>query len=240
MCRSQLAFGSPESAHSLTPSLATDTHTNGTPSHPVATPSSSPQRTPLHQSTLQPPPSPFTQSPSGRTAAHNPPSSPMSIPSSRGFQPSGEQAPESSSATPDLHSHINQWAARNSNSQEEAPAARHQLPQASPSGHFEEGSAGKERHHAARRSVLHSRSSRGKTDSGSAHGQGIRWNDSRDSLWSLSSNEDLAQLVPDRASKGGVEQAPEVASFTGQRLLQAVPPLCACHNATQPAAAVLL
>ena len=73
---------------------------------------------------------------------------------------------------------------------------------------------GHEGHHGAKRSALHSRSSRGKTDSGSRRGGlSTRFNESRDSL--LGSNEDLAQLVPDRASKGGVEQAPEVVSFTG-------------------------
>ena len=144
-------------------------------------------------------------------------SSPMSIPSGSPPQPSGEQAPESSSAPSDLCGHIHRWAKHASNNQGNSPAALHQLPQASPSCHFEQGSASNEGHHAARRSALHgSRSGRGKVDSGSGHGHGIRWNGSRDSL--LSSHEDLAQLVPDRASKGGVEQAPEVASFTGQHL----------------------
>ncbi|KAL3139966.1 hypothetical protein ABBQ38_004253 [Trebouxia sp. C0009 RCD-2024] len=219
--RSQLASGSPDSAHSLSP--ATDPHSNGTPSPAVDTPSPPQQRSLLYPSALHPggsqgpvpPPSPFQQPAGGTPAPHNPLSSPMSIPFSLSLCPSNEQASESSSAPPDLHGHIHRWAGRNSNSngQEDAAAPLHQLPQASPSGHFEQGSVGQEGHHAARRSALHSsRSRRGRADSGSAGGQGIRFNDSRDSLWG--SNEDLAQLVPDRASKGGLELAPEIASLT--------------------------
>lgn len=146
-----------------------------------------------------------------------PSSSSVSIPSGSPPQPSSEQAPESSSCPSDLRGHIHQWAKHSSNSQGVSPATLHHLPQASSSCHFEQGAASNEGHHAVRRSTLHgSRSSRGKADSGSGHGHGIRWNDSRDNL--LSSHEDLAQLVPDRASKGGVEQAPEDASSTGQHL----------------------
>lgn len=213
-CSSQLAPGSPDSARSHSAAAEAD----ASPSHPGDT---SPPL--LQQPQLLQPATPQDRQ---DTAAASPPSSqlsegtpvpqassgPMSIPSRPHLQPTSQQSPESSSAPTDLRGHIHCWPQHTSN-QEDSPV--HQPPQASPSCHFEQGTAGNEGHHGVRRSALHhSRISRAKPDGGSGHGHGIRWNDSRDSL--LSSHDDLAQLVPDRASKGGVEQAPEVASFTGQ------------------------
>ena len=230
-CRSQLASGIPDSVDNHSPSSAAED--NGSPSHPADMSPTLPQQQPhLFQSPLQPQgnwsaetPSPPSTGLTNGTSVPQPSSSPVSIPSGSPPQPSSEHAPESSSAPSDLRGHVHRWAKHTSNSQEDSPAALHQLPQASPSCHFEQGSASNEGHHAARRPALHgSRSSRAKADSGAGHGHGIKWNDSRDSL--LSSHEDLAQLVPDRASKGGVEQAPEVASFTGRHLCA----LCKCQT----------
>ena len=213
-CSSQLAPASPDSASSQPPAAEAD----ASPSHPA---DMSPPL--LQQPQLLQPATPQSRQ---NTEASSPPSSqllqgtpvpqtssgPMSIPSSAHPQPSSEQSPESSSAPSDIRGHIHCWPQHTSTNQEDSPV--HQLPQASPSCHFEQGTASHEGHHGVRRfsALHHSRSSRGKPDGG--HGHGIRWNDSRDSL--LSSQDDFAQLVPDRASKGGVEQAPEVASFTGQ------------------------
>lgn len=213
-CSSQLAPGSPDSASSQSPAAEAD----ASPSHPADTAQPLMQQPQL----LQPQsrqnteaPSPPSSRLSQGTLVPQAFSSPMSIPSRPHAESSSQQSPESSSAPSDLRDHIHCWPQHTSNNQEDSPAAMHQLPQASPSCHFEQGTASHEGHHAVRRSALHHhRSSRRKADGGSGHGHGIRWNDSRESL--LSSHDDLAQLVPDRASKGGVEQAPEVASFTGQ------------------------
>lgn len=220
VCRSQLASGSPDSADRQSPSAAEQI---ADPSQPAdMSPAPSQHQPHLLQHPMQPqgshgaqtPSSPSTQLTSG-SPIPQPSSTPMSIPSGSPPQPSSEQAPESSSAPPDLRGHIHHWAKQSSHSREDSPVALHQLPQASPSLHFEQGSASNEGHHAVRCSAMHgSRSSRGKADGGSGHGHGIRWSGSKESL--LSSHEDLAQLVPDRASKGGVEQAPEVASFAGE------------------------
>lgn len=231
-CSSQLAPGSPDSASSQSPAAGAD----ASPSHPADMSPALMQQPQLLQpampqgmqdteaSSPPSPPSPPSSQLSQGTPLPQASSSPMSIPSAAHPQPSSQQAPNSSSAPSDLRGHIHCWPQHTSNNQEDSPAALHQLPQASPSRHFEQGTASHEGHHAVRRSALHhSRSSRGKFDSGPGHGHGhgIRWNDSRESL--LSSHDDLAQLVPDRASKGGVEQAPEVASFTGQLLHHSSP-----------------
>ena len=231
VCSSQLAFGSPDSVHSHSQTHSPPAEASDSPAHPADKSQPLPQQAPLLQSATQPEgsqrpedsPPPFTQLSLGRPVPQ-PYSSPMSIPCSIVPQAKDEQAPESSSAPSDLCGHMQRWAGGSSNRQEDGVAATHQLPQVSPLCHFEEGSAGIEGHHTVRRSALHgSRSGKGRIDSGSGRGHGILWNDSRDSL--LSSQEDLAQLVPDRASSGGVEQSPEAVSLattcTGQQLCRA-------------------
>lgn len=61
---------------------------------------------------------------------------------------------------------------------------------------------------APRLSALHGSRSRSRGNLRSDSRQNIRWNDSSESL-AWSSQEDLAQLVPDRASADGVERPPQ-------------------------------
>ena len=224
-CRSELEGSSPEPADSrpLSPSL----EANGNPSPASQMPQAALQH-PSHQIPIQSaegpeapevPHSPFEQMSNG-TAVGQMPSQPMSIPSPS-QQPAILQSPVSSSAPADSRQHVHHWAGLSRQGNDNASA--HQLPQASPAGQHEQAAsstvatAGKGSQPAPRHSALHaSSSSKGRSDGRADGGHSIRWNDSQDSLWS--SQEDLAQLVPDRASKDGVEQSPEAVSFTGQQI----------------------
>ena len=226
-CRSELGGSSPESSDSRP--LSPLAETNGKPSLPGQMPEASLQSSP-QQIAIQPeqgiegpelPPSPFEQMAHG-TAVAQMPSQPMSI-SSPSRQPASFHSPVSSSAPADSRQHVHRWAGLSRQGSHHASV--HQLPQASPAGQHEQASSsaaagGKGSQPAAPRpSALHatsSSSSKGKSDGRGDGGHSIPWNDSRDSLWS--SQEDLAQLVPDRASKDGVEQSPEAVSFTGYHL----------------------
>lgn len=170
------------------------------------------------------PSSPFAQVANGEILDQTSSKS-MSIPNPSP-QPASLQSPAASSAPTDLRGHIHCWPDHGSSQLENGHEPAHQLPHAAPPiGQFEQGSmshaADGQGHHVVRRSALHGiRSSQHRGDGRApAGGHGIQWNDSRDSLWS--SQEDLAQLVPDRASKDGVEQSPEAVSFTGQTLYTA-------------------
>ena len=201
----------------------------------------------------QAPSSPFAEQASSGVASGQTPSPPVSI-----LSPNQHRSPlnssESSSAPSDLRNHI-QCEAQDgrlddgdvpdatlpsmlanghdsngalSDKLEDGHSSAHQLPEALITGRFEPGSvsaAGHASKHAP--SALHrSTSSKGNSDSRGTAGHSIHWNDSRDSLWS--SQENLAQLVPDRASKDGVEQSPEAVSFTGQHFCI----LQCCHSRT--------
>ena len=121
----------------------------------------------------------------------------------------------SSSAPTGSQSHMHQWAAKRSKAgqnplreQDNQTRAPHG-DQADQNGDAEAGrgtcTASSQ---APRLSALHgSRSrSRGNLRSDSRHN--IRWNDSSESL-AWSTQEDLAQLLPDRASADGVERPPQ-------------------------------
>lgn len=215
-CRSQLDASSPEAA----------THTHQSPSCQLETPSSDiqsqasdDQQAPDQQLLLkqQPalPKSPFAasvdQQPVSPGHADTPP---MAIPMAH-LQPN-----LSSSAPTDSQSHMHQWAAKRSKAGQDPPreqdhqtkalhgnqADRHQADQ---NGDAEAGRGTQAASsQAPRLSALHgSRSrSRGNLRSDSRHN--IRWNDSSESL-AWSSQEDLAQLLPDRASADGVERPPQ-------------------------------
>ena len=158
----------------------------------------------------------------------------------------------SSSAPTDSQSDMHRWAAKRSRAGQDPPREQdHQTraphgDQADQNGDAEAGRGTRTASSQARRlSALHgSRSrSRGNLRSDSRHN--IRWNDSSESLvWS--SQEDLAQLLPDRASADGVERPPQE-GFSGRKqwlLVRDWPgnryAHCTCHGDTLSAQLVFV
>ncbi len=158
----------------------------------------------------------------------------------------------SSSAPTDSQSHMHRWAAKRSRAGQDPPREQdHQTraphgDQADQNGDAEAGRGTRTASsQAPRLSALHgSRSrSRGNLRSDSRHN--IRWNDSSESL-AWSSQEDLAQLLPDRASADGVERPPQE-GFSGRKqwlLVRDWPgnryAHCTCHGDTLSAQLVFV
>jgi len=148
----------------------------------------------------------------------------------------------SSSAPTESQSHMHQWAAKRSKAGQDPPSEQdHQTTASHGDQADQNGDAEADRgtrtasSQAPRPSALHgSRSrSRGNLRSDSRHS--IRWNDSSESL-AWSAQEDLAQLLPDRASADGVERPPQE-GFSGWKqwlLVQDWPGSryahCTCHG----------
>ncbi|DBB06489.1 TPA: hypothetical protein ACH3X1_012041 [Trebouxia sp. C0004] len=163
----------------------------------------------LHQHPA-PPKSPFA------TSEHQPPATPghagtlpMGIPTAH-LQPN-----LSSSAPTDSQSHLHQWAAKRSTAGQDPPCDQgHQTrashgDQADQNGDAEAGRGTRTASsQAPRLPALHGSRSRSRGNLGSDSRYSIRWNDSSESL-AWSSQEELAQLLPDRASADGVERPPQ-------------------------------
>ncbi len=145
--------------------------------------------------------------------------------------PSSHQQPNLSNSAPShSDSPLHQWGAsskrpRTDHELYQQPGPSH-ANQADLNGHGEAGRGAHAGHssQAPRQSALHSSRSKSRGDFRSDGRRSIRWNNSHESL-AWSSQEDLAQLQPDRASADGVERPPEE-GFTGQPILE----VC-CHLA---------
>ena len=157
-----------------------------------------------------PPESPFAM------GTHQPPNTSSHAGSPAwSIPPAHHQPTLSSSAPTDSHSYMHQWAAKRSRPSQDHPQEPHQQPRASPPDEAEQngdGEAGQGAHppqaQAPPLSALHGGRSRSRANLASESRQHIRWNDSRESL-AWSSQEDLTQLLPDRASTDGVERPPQ-------------------------------
>lgn len=207
--RSQLDASSPEivvHAHQ-SPSCQLETPSTDIPSQDNQ---QAPDQQPLLHQQPALPKSPFAASVDQSPAPHGHVGTPpMAIPMAH-LQPN-----LSSSAPTESQSHMHQWAAKRGKAGQDPPREQvHQTrashgDQADQNGDAETGRGTRAAPSLAPRlSALHGSRSRSRGNLRSDSRQNIRWNDSSESL-AWSSQEDLAQLVPDRASADGVERPPQ-------------------------------